>query len=311
MTLFLIRRLTYLIPVLIGASIVVFALTKIVPGDPVMMLAGVNATPEQREALTQRLGLDQPVPIQYLSWLSSAVLGDLGESITKRVPVLPLVLDAFGNTVLLALYALVIAIPLGVVLGSVGAWWPRSIAGRIASAVTNISIGLPQYSLALFLIVFVALPSGLFPVQGMSTASVASFLNSGFLPALTAALVPAGVLGRMCRSSMSDVLAMDFTEAMRARGVSDGRLFAHVLHNTSPSLITVAGLQAGYMLGGIVFVESIFNWPGLGYLLSQSISARDLPVIQAGVLLCAVVFVIINVVVDMTHAIIDPRVRTT
>jgi len=224
------------------------------------------------------------------------------------------VMSAFGNTIILAVYAMVLALALGIVLGGVAALKPRSIAGRICSAFNSVSVSAPQYSVALIFIVYIALGLGLFPVFGMHDTQGGGALDllwHGFLPALTSALVPAGMIGRVFRAALLDALGMDFVEALRARGLSPSRVLLHAVHNTLPSLLTMAGLQVGYLLGGVVFVETIFSWPGLGQLLFTSISTRDLPVIQAGVLVSAAAFVLVNIAVDTLHALIDSRVRNT
>jgi peptide/nickel transport system permease protein len=312
-TRFLTRRLLLAIPVLFGVSIIVFATVKIIPGDPVALLAGPGASESAKDALRSRLGLNQALPLQYWHWLTSALHGDLGLSIAQQRPARPLVTSAFGNTLILTAYATVLALAIGLPLGAVSALRPRSIAGRICSAISAISVSAPQYSIALIFIIYLALRTGWFPVAGMHGASGGGFgdlLWHGFLPALTAGLVPAGVIARTFRASLLDVLRMDFIEALRARGMSERRSLLHAVHNTLPSLLTMAGLQVGYLLGGVVFVETIFSWPGLGLLLFQSISSRDLQVIQAGVLVSAIAFVLINVLVDCAHALIDSRVRS-
>jgi peptide/nickel transport system permease protein len=314
MTRFLARRLLYAIPVLLGVSIIVFATVKIIPGDPVATLAGMNSTPAQRAELRHSLGLDKNVFVQFWTWLSHALQGNLGTSIAQHRPTAGLVMSAFGNTLILAAYAMVLALALGLLLGGVAALMPKSIAGRICSAISSISVSAPQYSVALLFIIFISLDTGAFPVSGMHATAGGGFgdlLWHGFLPALTSALVPAGMIGRVFRASLLDALGMDFVEALRARGLSPNRVLLHAVHNTLPSLLTMAGLQVGYLLGGVVFVETIFSWPGLGQLLFNSISSRDLPVIQAGVLISAAAFVLVNIVVDSAHALIDSRVRNT
>ena len=312
MTRFMLKRLVYAIPTLIGVAIVVFGTLKLVPGDPAALLAGVNATPEQKEAVRTSLGLDQNVIVQFWRWFSHAVTGDLGTSIAQHQPAARLVFTAFGNTLILAIYSMVIALVLGVLIGAVAALRPKSVLGRIASTFSSIAVSAPQYSVALLFIIFVALGTGLFPVGGIHGNGGGGFgdlMLHGFLPSLTSALVPAGMIGRVFRASLMDALEMDFVEALRARGLSPNRILLHAVHNTLPSLLTMAGLQIGYLLGGVVFVETIFSWPGLGRLLFSSISTRDLPVTQAGVLVLATAFVLVNIVVDAAHALIDSRVR--
>jgi peptide/nickel transport system permease protein len=312
---FLGRRFAYVIPVLFGVTVVVFATVKIIPGDPAALLAGPGASQATVASLRDRLGLGGSIFNQYWHWFSHAIRGDFGLSIAKQQPVSDLVFSAFGNTLILAGYAAVIAIVFGLILGGLGALYPRGIIGRLTSGVSAVAISVPQYSLAVLFIIYLAVNTGFFPVSGMySTNGGGGFTDllwHGFLPALTAALVPGGVIARIFRSALLDVLSMDFVEALRARGYSRRRILVHAVHNSVPSLLTIAGLQVGYLLGGVVFVETIFTWPGLGLLVYQSISARDLPVIQAGVLVSAVAFVLINIIVDTLHALIDTRVRTS
>lgn len=313
MTRFLLRRLLLVVPILFGVSVIVFATVKIIPGDPVALLAGPGASEQVKQALRDRLGLSEPVPLQYVHWLQHALQGDLGTSIAHQVPAAPLVWSAFGNTLILTGYATVLALAIGLVIGGLGAVRPRSLLGRTCSGLSAVAVSMPQYSVALLSIVYLALGTGWFPVSGMhSTTGVglADLLWHGFLPALTAGLVPAGVIARIFRASLIDVLGQEFIGALRARGFSERRILLHAVHNTVPSLLTIAGLQIGYLLGGVVFVETIFTWPGLGLLVFQSISARDLAVVQAGVLVSALAFVVMNVVIDAAHALVDTRVRT-
>jgi peptide/nickel transport system permease protein len=310
---FLGRRLLFVLPVLFGVSIIVFATVKIIPGDPVALLAGPGASDAAKAAVRSRLGLDQALPLQYWHWLTSALTGDLGSSIAHQQPARPLVVDAFENTLILTVYATVLAIVIGLGLGVLAALRPKGIAAKLSTGFSAVLLSAPQYSVALIFILYLASRTGWFPVSGMHGTVDAGFgdlLWHGFLPALTAGLVPAGVIARVFRSSLRDVMAMEFIEALRARGLSERRILLHAVHNTAPSLLTIAGLQIGYLLGGVVFVETIFSWPGLGLLLFQSISSRDLPVIQAGVLVSALAFVLLNVIVDTAHALIDSRVRT-
>jgi peptide/nickel transport system permease protein len=311
---YLVRRLLLAVPILLGVSLVVFATIKIIPGDPVASLLGPTGSPDARAALVERLGLDDPLPLQYLSWLGSTLTGDLGTSIARRSDVAPMVLDALANTLILTAAAAALAVVLGVAVGSLTALRRTGLLARLGNAFALFSISVPQYSVGLLLVIYLAAGAGLFPVGGMYDPSgdggFQDLVNHLILPAVTAALVPAGIIARMFRSSVLDVMSMDFVEALRARGLSRRRVMVHAFHNTVPSLLTVAGLQIGYLLGGVVFVEAVFAWPGLGLLVFQSISQRDLPVIQAGVLLSAFAFVLLNLVVDALHGLVDPRIRT-
>lgn len=307
------RRLLIAIPILIGVSIVVFITIKIIPGDPVASMLGPTGTPEARAALDARLGLDKPLPVQYFSWLGHTVTGDFGTSIARHTGVAAIVFDALGNTLILTLAAGILAIVLGMAVGALTALRRTGILARIGNAFALFSISVPQYSIGLLLIIYLASNAGLFPVSGMydpnGNGGFGDLFNHLVLPAVTAALVPAGIIARMFRSSVLDVMSMDFVEALRSRGLSGARVMWHAFHNTMPSLLTVAGLQIGYLLGGVVFVEAVFSWPGIGLLVYQSITQRDLPVIQAGVLISAFAFVLLNLIVDALHGLIDPRIR--
>jgi peptide/nickel transport system permease protein len=310
---FLIRRTLITVPILIGVSIVIFLTIKIIPGDPVASMLGPTGTPEARAALTERLGLNKPLPVQYAAWVWHLMQGDLGTSLARQTDVLPLVSDAFVNTLILTSFAALLALVLGVGLGAVAALR----RGRIATAINNglalFCISTPQYTIGLVLIIYLASGTGWFPVSGMQETlgggGFGDLLWHLVLPGVTAALVPAGIIARMFRSTVLDVMSMDFIDSYRSRGLGEWRILRHAFHNTLPTLLTVAGLQLGYLLGGVIFVETVFAWPGLGELVYNSISKRDLPVIQAGVMLSALAFVVINVVVDVLHGLIDPRTR--
>lgn len=307
------RRILAAVPILIGVSIVVFITIKIIPGDPVASLAGPTSTAASRAELSSRMGLDRALPIQYFSWIVHLVTGDAGKSIAKQIPVTPIVVDAFVNTLILTAFAAVIAFVLGLLLGGVAALRRGRLAAAISNAISLVSISLPQYSVGLVLIIYLAAGAGLFPTSGMYSpyggGGLGDLFSHMILPAVTAALVPAGIIARMFRSTVIDVLSMDFVDSLRSRGLSERRILLHAFHNTTPTLLTIAGLQLGYLLGGVVFVETVFSWPGIGLLVFESISQRDLPVIQAGVIVSALAFVVINLVVDVMQAVIDPRVR--
>ena len=310
---FLSRRLALAVPTLIGVTIVVFATIKIIPGDPVASLTGLNSTPAVRAALMHRLGLDSPLPIQYLDWLKSSLGGDFGISISRQVPVRPLVLGAFGNTLILALGGLLFALVVGLVLGGIGALWGRKTVGKVVSSTSVVAVSAPQYSVALVLLVLLAVDHPIFPSGGMANATGGGgffvLLRHLVLPSVAAGIAPAGIVARMFRASLSEVLHQEFITGLRSRGVGRLAILGHAVHNTLPTLFTIAGLQFGFLLGGVIFIESIFTWPGIGQLIYQSISARDYPVIEASSLVIATSFVLLNLVIDAGHALIDPRVR--
>jgi peptide/nickel transport system permease protein len=310
---YLSRRLLAAIPILIGVAIVVFITLKLTPGNPVDSLLGPTSTPQDRSQLTRQLGLDKPIPIQFWDWFSQVLRGNFGTSIAQQLPARPIVLHAFANTLLLAGFAALLAIVFGIALGALSAIRARTVSGATAAGFSLFAVSAPQYSLALVLIIVFSVRFHLLPPTGMhdpaGPGGVADLSRHLLLPGVCAALVPMGIIARMFRSSMLEVLGQDFFESYRARGLPMWRIYMHAFHNTLPSFLTVAGLQVGYLLGGVVFVETVFSWPGIGLLVYNSISQRDLPVIQASVLVSAVAFVVINVIVDVVHASIDPRVR--
>lgn len=312
---YLVRRLLLVVPILLGVSLVVFFTLKLLPGDPVSSLLGPTATEQDRADLIAEYGLDEPLHQQYVTWLGNIASGDLGRSIARQTDVTPMVTDALSNTLILTGVAFVIALVGGLGLGAVGAFRRGKPSAAIASGISVLSLAAPQYSVGLVLMIYLGVQTGWFPTGGMYTAGRSQTLSDlaahVVLPALAAALVPMGILARMFRAALLDALSQDWVEALRARGILRARILRHVVHNAMPSVLTVAGLQFGYLLSGVVFVETIYSWPGLGLLVFQSISQRDVAVIQAGVLVSALAFVIANLVVDVVHGLVDPRVQST
>jgi peptide/nickel transport system permease protein len=310
---FVLKRLLLAAPTLFGVTAVVFATVALVPGNPVVAFLGPGAPPAARQELAGRLGLNRPLPVRYADWLWHALHGDLGVSISGQRPVAQLLLPACGETLLLAGAAFVLVIVGGTVLGALGAVRPRGLADRLSGTLSTLSVSAPQYSVALLLIVVFTVHWRLLPSGGTHTP----FGGGPFdlprhlvLPAVSAALVPLGLTARVFRAALGSVLAGELPDALRARGLSGAAVLRHCLHNASPALLTIGGLQLAYLLEGVVFVETLFSWPGLGQLLYNALTARDLPLVEGGVLLVAVFFVGVNLLVDTAHAAIDPRVRS-
>lgn len=302
-----------MLPILFGVSIVVFLTLKMIPGDPVAAMLGIDAPASAREQLTHQLGLDQALPVQYWKWITRVLHGDFGTSIMRQVPVSSVLFPAFENTLILAVAALLIAVVAGMTLGGLAAAFRGRLSGKAASLLAVLALSMPEYTMGLILLVIFAVDLQVFPSGGIhssvGSAGFLDLLNHLVLPAISASLIPTGIIARMFRSSLIDITGAEFVEGMRARGLSAFSIARHAAHNTLPSLLTVTGLQVGYLLGGIVFVETIFSWPGMGLLLFNAISARDYPIIQAGVLVAASSFVLINALVDSFHAYVDPRIR--
>lgn len=312
---YLVRRLLLVVPILLGVSVVVFFTLKLLPGDPVSSLLGPTATTQDRADLIAEYGLDRPLHEQYVTWLGNVVTGDLGRSIARQTAVTPMVTDALSNTLILTGVAFGIAVVGGLGLGAVGAFRRGKPSAAVASGVAVLSLSAPQYSVGLVLMIYLGVQTGWFPTGGMYTAgsgeTLSDLANHVVLPALAAALVPMGILARMFRAALLDALSQDWVEALRARGIPRAKILRHVVHNSLPTVLTVAGLQFGYLLSGVVFIETIYSWPGIGLLVFQSISQRDVAVIQAGVLVSALAFVVANLAVDVVHGMVDPRVQAT
>ena len=310
------RRIVLLVPVLLGATVVVFALIHLIPGDPAAALLGPTSSDAARAALRHDLGLDQALPIQYAKWLWQILHLDLGTSIARHQPVAAIVWDAFQHTLVLAAMAALIANVVGLFLGIIAANRQFGLPDRGAMGVAALATAVPSYWLGLILVVLLALKVQVFPTGGMISAidggSPTDMLWHLVLPAIAAGAAPAGIVARTVRASILEVNRLDFVQALRARGFSERTiLYRHILPNALPSILTVMGLQAGYLLGGVAFVEVVFSWPGIGNLLFLSIGQRDYPVILGVMLFVSVAFVVLNLAVDLMHAVLDPRVRTS
>lgn len=313
MTRYTVRRLISIVPILLGVSIVVFVVVKLIPGNPVDTLLGPGSTPAARAQLIHQYGLDKPLVVQYFVWLGHVLQGNLGQSIAQQQAAGPLVLNAMENTMLLSAVAFLLAAIGGAALGALAAFGRGRASRAISAGLATFTLSAPQYSVALILVVYLGVKTGWFPTTGMYSAtgghSLGALAHHIALPAVTAALVPLGLMARMFRSNLLDAASQPWVSALQSRGFSERRILAHIVHNALPSVLTLAGLQFGYLLSGVVFVESIFSWPGIGFLVYQSISSRDITVIQSGVLVSACAFVLINLAVDLFRGYLDPRVR--
>ena len=299
---------------MLGVSFVIFLLAHLAPGDVTTALTGPFATETARQELRVTLGLDRPFPVQYAKWLSHVASGDLGTSIANRRAVRELVFPKFLNTAILALTAAVIAYAAGFFAGMYAAARRFSLTDRIGMSVTLVLGNTPPYWLGLLLAFLFALNWRLLPATGMinmmSGGGFWDVVRHLILPALTAAAAPAAIIARMVRASMLEVMSQNYFKVARAKGIPRRTiLWRHVLRNALPPIITICGLQLGYLFGGVLFVEVIFAWPGIGDQLWQSIISRDLPTIQGATLVVGLVFVLINLAVDMINATIDPKIR--
>lgn len=311
---FLAKRLLGLLPVIFGVSVVIFLLVQLAPGDTATVLLGPQATEAAKEDLRHALGLDRPLAVQYFQWLGRVLTGDFGTSIATQIPVLDLVLPRFVNTLILTAASLMLAIVLGYGIGLVTALRAGSLFDRIATSGMLMAGSAPPFWLGLVLVLIFAIDLGWFPVSGMEDfagdGGTVDLLHHLVLPAITTALGPAAIIARIARSGILDALGKAHVRVARSKGLRRGDLLKrHVILNALPPIVTITGLQLGYLLGGALLTEVVFAWPGLGSLLYDSITARDLPVLQAATLLIALAFVLANIAVDAINAMLDPRLR--
>jgi peptide/nickel transport system permease protein len=299
------------LPALFGVSIVIFLLLNILPGDPLAGLLPPDATAADRDELARRMGLADPLPVQYINWIANVAQGDLGWSFSRRRPIAELVITALGNTAILAAAAACFGLTVGVALGALAALNRGSWADQAISAVAMMGLSVPNYWLAIVLIIVFSATLKLLPAAGMygSEGTFVDLLRHLIMPALAASAVTIGLTARMTRASLLETFGEDFVLLLRAKGLTERQILGHVAKNAAPPILTIAGLQVGFLLGGSVLVETIFSWPGLGQLIFQAISARDLRLIQAAVRLIAVKFVLVNLVIDVMQTVVNPRLR--
>lgn len=302
------RRLVYLVPVWLGITVLAFTLALLSPGDPVrqaLQQTGIDApSAEQVRAMREELGIDQPAPLRYVRWLSSAVRGDLGTSIRTGEPVLQALADRFPRTATLALVGVALGLLLALPLGIVSAVLRNSAVDHLARFAALVGASIPSFWLAYLLIILFAVQLKVLPVAGSATP------QHLVLPALTLAIGAAATLTRLTRSAMLEELSQEYVRTARAKGLRERAVIVrHALRNALVAITTVTGIRLAALLGGAVIVESIFAWPGIGKFVLDAIGARDYPTIQGFVIFTGSVVLAINLVVDLTYAWLDPRVR--
>jgi peptide/nickel transport system permease protein len=308
---YLARRLATIIPTLFLVAAAVFALVRLIPGDPVQVMLGDAADPAQADQLRQQLGLDQPIPLQFLYWLEHLASGDLGHSISNNLPVLPLILERFQVSAVIVLVAVGLAACIAVPAGLIAAWRQNSLLDLAVVGGATLLLSIPSFWLGLLLLLLFGLKLKWLPVIGYVPFSenFTQALLFMVLPIMTLVMVEVGVLTRMARAASIEVLRLEYVTHARAKGVPEWQvLFRHVLPNAFAPTWTLIGLTLGHLLGGIAVIETVFTLPGLGRLLVDSIFARDYPVVQGCLLFIAVVYVIVNLIVDLCYPLFDPRV---
>src|SRR5262249_50095613 len=304
---YLLRRVLALGPVLLGVSIVVFLVLHLTPGDPAEIMLGSQATKEDLTRLRADLGLDQPFHVQYVRWLGHVVRGDLGRSLWMKRPVLGEVLERFKATLILTASALVLSTVGGIVLGIASATRANSLLDRLSAIASLFGASMPVFWLGIVLMVIFSLELGWLPASGMFApyggGGARDLLMHLALPAVTLAAASVTFIARLTRSAMLDVLGQDYVRTARAKGVTEHAVVVrHALKNALIPIVTVVGVQAGYLLGGAVLTETVFAWPGVGTLVVQGILARDVPLVQGCVLVIALTFVLVNLSVDVLYA---------
>ena len=306
------RRVLLAVPTLLLASLLIFLLLRLIPGDPATIVAGSDATPEQVAAVRRDLGLDQSLVVQYATWLGRVQRGNFGLSQIGKYPVWDQIARAYPATLELTAVALLLALLLAVPTGLLAALRPRSWVDRAISALNAIAIGIPNFLLGILLILAFALTIPILPVGGRVPVleDPVAGLKTLVLPAITLAIGVAAVLSRFVRGAMLEVLSEDYVRTARAKGLGESAVvLRHALRNALIPVVTVLGLQIGRLLGGAVIVEAVFAWPGMGRLAVQAILTRDYTIVQATLLLLVTAFVVINLLVDIAYGFIDPRVR--
>lgn len=298
------RRLLQIIPVLVAISIVTFMLTRL-SGDPSALLLPLDAPPEQREQLREDLGLDEPLPVQYLRFMQGALQGDFGDSFRYQVPASEIVLERAPATLTLAAAALFIALLIGLPFGIIAALRHGGMADSAVQLTSVVGQALPPFYVGLLALIFVAPAVEWLPSGGYEPGSLRHLV----LPALTLSLFMIAVIARFTRASVLDVLSQNYVRTARSKGISERRVVTrHILRNALIPVVTIVGLQIGNLLGGAVIIETVFGWPGMGRLAVESVLQRDFPVVQVVVMLTAVVFVVVNQLVDFVYVWLDPRI---
>ena len=303
------KRLLFGLLTLFVVSVVIFGATELLPGDLARELLGQSATPETLAALREQLGLDDPAPVRYWNWLTAALQGDFGVSLANRRPIADLISARLGNTLFLAAYAAAMSVPLSLMLGVLAALWRNSIFDRAVNALALTSISFPEFFVAYILIVWLA-QTGVFPsmVRISPRTTTPDMLYMAFLPALTLTLVVTAHMMRMTRAAIINLLASPYIEMARLKGIKPMRVILHhALPNALAPIITVVALNLAYLITGVVVVEVVFVYPGLGQLMVDSVAKRDFPVVQAVALIFAAAYVLLNLTADVLSTLSNPR----
>ena len=306
------RRLGSAVPILLIVSLITFGMIHMIPGDPAAAIAGLSATPEQIAVVRSELGLDQPLLLQLFHWYAALLHGDLGRSLLMGQPVAQVTFERLPVTLALSAYALVLTLIFGVISGVVAALKQNTIADQLAMMLAMIGISMPNFWLGLLMILFFAVWLGWLPTGGYIafTDDPVGWLRTSTMPAISLALLNMGLLARITRSTMLEVLRQDYIRTARAKGLPQRKVvMKHALSNALIPITTVVGIIVSLLISGSVVTESLFSVPGIGQLLTQAVLNRDYPMVQGGLLIVTAVLVLVNILVDVSYAMLDPRVR--
>jgi peptide/nickel transport system permease protein len=309
---YIIRRLFDLLPTIFVVAVIVFVITRLIPGDPASVMLGPQASVEDIEALREKLGLNDPVYVQFFHYIGDLLSGNFGVSLTYNEPIVQLILDRFPNTLILAISALIIALVIGVPAGIISASKQNSLLDYTVMLVSLIGVSMPIFWLGVMLVLYFSVNLGWFPATGMGGMEdgFISYIKHLILPSITLATIPMATFARITRSSMLEVISQDYIKTARSKGLNEFWVICkHAFKNALTPLLTVLGMQISMLLGGAVLTETIFSWPGMGRLIVDAIDKRDFVVVQGTVLFIAVIFVLVNLFVDVMYKVVNPRVN--
>jgi len=311
---FLIRRLLLTLPIMLGVALVCFALVHIAPGDPLVSILPADASQELQAQMMELYGFNRSLPEQFFSWIFRALQGDLGTSIATSRPVADEVMKAVGNTLRLAWVATLIGFVFGCLFGFVAGYFQNSWIDKLASSTSVLGVSVPHYWLGMVLVIIFSSTLMWLPASGAGPGGSDQWVwdwehvKHLILPAVTMSVIPMGIIARTVRALVAEILAQEFIVGLRAKGLTDVGIFLHVVKNAAPTALAVMGLQLGYLLGGSILIETVFSWPGTGFLLNSAIFQRDLPLLQGTILVLATFFVALNLIVDIMQTLLDPRI---
>ena len=311
---FLFRRVVYTLPIMLGVALVCFALVHLSPGDPLVSILPPDASVELQQQLIELYGFNRSYPEQFVSWVWRALQGDLGTSIASGRAVTEEVMRAVVNTLRLAVLATLIGFVFGCLFGFVAGYFQNSWLDKAASLTSVLGVSVPHYWLGMVLVIVFSSILMWLPPGGAGPGGSSEWfwdwehVKHMILPAVTMSVIPMGSIARTVRALVADILAQEFIVGLRAKGLTDVGVFTHVVKNAAPTALAVMGLQLGYLLGGSILIETVFSWPGTGFLLNSAIFQRDLPLLQGTILVLAMFFVVLNLVVDVIQTLLDPRI---